>query len=385
MNLLQIPFIQGGSSSAPTDSLAAKTERELTALKNLSVDDLISRVAHDIVQFAIHLAIAILVFYVGKAIIKKIYQLVETIMVKRRIDGSLTTFTLSLVRMVLYFILIVTVISILGIETSSFIAIFASAGVAIGMALSGTLQNFAGGVLILLLKPYKIGDYIEAQGFNGTVTEIQIFNTIISTPDNKSIIIPNGGLSTGTINNWSRQDYRRVEWTVGISYGNDVDSARQAILAMMTDDKQIVQTSIQDHRNMMAEITEEQKEAQQETEQPEEEPEKKRGAIYRFFHRHKTNAQAKIQTLDEPIVPITIKQFETLDRKPSVNVGALADSSVNLTVRAWVPSSAFWEVYYRYNERFYKELPIHGVDFPFPQLDVHINPQQTAPQPAKES
>ena len=170
--------------------------------RSVSFDDLINKLASTVVEFAIHLAVAIFVFYVGKLIIRKLYGLTANILYRRNVDRSLSTFVLSLVKMVLYFILVVTVIGILGINTTSFVAIFASAGVAIGMALSGTLQNFAGGVLILLLKPYKVGDYIEAQGYAGVVREVQIFSTIISTPDNKSIIIPNGPLSTGSINNW---------------------------------------------------------------------------------------------------------------------------------------------------------------------------------------
>ena len=205
---IQLPEMPVIPDSIPSPS------KELSSLKALSADELINKLVSTMVDFAIHLAIAIFVFYVGKFIIGKLYSFVAGIMVRRKVDRSLSTFVLSLVRMLLYFILIVTVIGILGINTSSFIAIFASAGVAIGMALSGTLQNFAGGVLILLLKPYKIGDYIEAQGFAGTVTEIQIFSTIICTPDNKSIIIPNGGLSTGSINNWSREEFRRVQWDV---------------------------------------------------------------------------------------------------------------------------------------------------------------------------
>ena len=180
---------------------------ELSMLKSLPFDELMSRLVSSVVSFAINLGIAILVFYLGRLVINKLYKFVSGIFIRRRLDQSLATFVLSMVRIVLYFILIVTVIGILGIETSSFIALFASAGVAIGMALSGTLQNFAGGVLILLLKPYKIGDFIEAQGYAGVVREIQIFSTIISTPDNKSIIIPNGGLSTGSINNYNKEDY----------------------------------------------------------------------------------------------------------------------------------------------------------------------------------
>ncbi|MDE5903030.1 MAG: mechanosensitive ion channel, partial [Muribaculaceae bacterium] len=184
------------------------------SLKGLSLDDAMTKIANSMVDFAFKLVIAILVFYVGRFIIRKLYAMVHKLMISRHVDRSLTTFVLSLVRMVLYFILIITIVGIIGLETSSFLAIFASAGVAIGMALSGTLQNFAGGVLILLLKPYKVGDYIEAQGYAGTVSEIQIFHTVINTPDNKRIIIPNGGLSTGSINNYSTENYRRVDWTV---------------------------------------------------------------------------------------------------------------------------------------------------------------------------
>ncbi len=211
----QIPFFDTTGSEA-TEQAASKLASDAEAFKALSLEDLISKLAHSMVDFAFHLAIAILVFYIGKFVIRRIYVVLSTIMIRRKMDKSLSTFVLSLVRMVLYFILVVTVIGILGINTSSFIAIFASAGVAIGMALSGTLQNFAGGVLILLLKPYKVGDYIEAQGYAGTVTEIQIFSTIICTYDNKSIIIPNGGLSTSSINNWSRLPPHRLDHIDGL-------------------------------------------------------------------------------------------------------------------------------------------------------------------------
>ena len=210
------------------------------SLKGLSFDDALSTIANGIVHFSFKLLIAILVFYVGKFIIKKLYGLVHSIMVNRKVDASLTTFVLSLVNMLLFFILIITIIGILGIETSSFIAIFASAGVAIGMALSGTLQNFAGGVLILILKPYKVGDLIEVQGFTGTVKEIQIFNTVINTADNKQIIIPNGGLSTGTINNYSKEDFRRVDWKVCLSYGNDSAKAKDVILSMLAEEDLVI-------------------------------------------------------------------------------------------------------------------------------------------------
>lgn len=233
-------FLQTTPPIAVPDSVPDVKE-ELGMLKSLPVDELLNAVVSGLVKLAINVAIAIVVFYVGRFIIRKLHGLLMNIFIRRRVDRSLGTFLLSLVSMLLYFILVVTVIGILGIETSSFIAIFASAGVAIGMALSGTLQNFAGGVLILLIKPYRVGDYIETQGYAGTVTEIQIFHTIINTYDNKSLIIPNGGLSTGSISNWSREDYRRVDWSVSISYGDDVDKAREALIDIMLSDKRVVE------------------------------------------------------------------------------------------------------------------------------------------------
>ncbi len=298
----------------PTDTIPTVAQ-ESSAIKNISFDQLIDTLISDMVNFAISLTIAILVFYAGKYIIRKLYNFVYGILHRRQVEASLSTFVLSLVRIVLYFILIVTVIGILGIETSSFLALFASAGVAIGMALSGTLQNFAGGVLILLLKPFKVGDYIEAQGFAGTVTRIEIFNTIICTPDNKSIIIPNGGLSTGSINNYSIQPYRRVDWTVGISYGESVDRARTLLLDLLRKDP-------------------------------------------RILWEEKTGM---------PSV-----------KAPVVVVAELADSSVNLSVRAWVARADYWGVYFDHNEEFYNAITAApGLSFPFPQLDVHMT---AAPQ-----
>lgn len=184
---------------------------------------------------------ALIVFFVGRWLIRKINRLVITIMEKRHVEASLFSFIKSLVRITLNFLLAIILVSQLGIETSSFIALFASAGVAIGMALSGTLQNFAGGVMILLFKPFKVGDFIEAQGQSGSVKEIQIFNTIITTPDNKVIIIPNGGLSTGIMKNYSKEPIRRVDWEFGIAYGDDYDKAKSVIERLLKSDGRVFQ------------------------------------------------------------------------------------------------------------------------------------------------
>ena len=346
-------------------------KEELQMLKSLPLDELLDKMVNGLVSLAINVAIAVVVFYVGRYIINKIYRVISGILLRRKVDASLSTFVLSLVRMLLYFILIVTVIGILGIETSSFIAIFASAGVAIGMALSGTLQNFAGGVLILLLKPYKIGDYIEAAGYAGTVREIQIFHTVISTPDNKQIIIPNGGLSTGSVNNYSRADYRRVDWAVGISYGDSVETARKAILAILDSDERIVKGFIEDDRDKRQQ---EQLEAIADLDGdgiPDALPEPKRTWLQKLFH--KSPVKAKIQTWQEAQAEKVRKMLPKTDGSPKVYVENLADSAVQLKVRAWTRNSDYWDVFFEINERIYNELPQSGVNFPFPQMDVHLD------------
>ena len=354
----------------PADSVAVETAKSaLEEISMLSFDDLLSKLVNGMVDFAIHVAIALIVFYVGKLIINKIHKFVGAVMLRRQVDKSLMTFTLSLIKIVMLFILLVIVIGILGIETSSFLAIFASAGVAIGMALSGTLQNFAGGVLILLLKPYKIGDVIEAQGYSGTVTEIQIFHTVICTADNKSIIIPNGGLSTGSINNASKEDYRRVDWTVSIAYGDDVDKARQLILDMLRSDDRVVKQYIEDDRESRAETTEKTPEVEPvvETESP-----ARRSSLCRLFRRRSRLKEAvedwksRKETELQAMLP-------KIDRAPVVYVACLNSSSVDLSVRAWTQSKYYWGLYFDFNERVYKELPKHGLSFPFPQMDVHLS------------
>jgi len=186
------------------------------------------------------LVYALIVLIVGLWVIKMITKGVKRVVQKSDIDDSLTTFLSSLVSMVLKVILVITVIDMLGIQATSFIAILGAAGLAVGMALSGTLQNFAGGVMLLVFKPFKVGDYIDAQGHSGTVNQIQIFNTILKTPDNKTIIIPNGGLSTGSMVNYSAEPTRRVDFTFGIGYSDDIDKAKSILKSLVEKDTRIL-------------------------------------------------------------------------------------------------------------------------------------------------
>lgn len=243
---------------------------------------------------------ALLVFIIGRFIINLINKLVKRVLSKRDIDASVKTFVGSLVNVILTILLIISVVGALGVQTTSFAALLASAGVAIGMALSGNLANFAGGLVILLFKPYKVGDYIESQGVGGTVKEVQIFHTILTTADNKVIYIPNGSLSSGVVTNFSNQATRRVEWIIGIDYGEDFEKAKSVIENLLNGDERI---------------------------------------------------------LKDPAFLIALH--------------ALADSSVNVVVRAWVNSGDYWNVYFDMNKAIYETFNAQGIDFPFPQLTVH--------------
>ena len=215
-------------------------EELLTSPSNVSLDVFLTKMIDLGISVGSKILLAIVVFIVGRWIVRRLNKLLAKILEKRQVEASLSTFVKSLVNITLTLLLIIVVIGVLGIETSSFIALFASAGVAIGMALSGTLQNFAGGVMILLFKPFKVGDTIEAQGQTGTVREIQIFNTILATPDNKIIIIPNGGLSTGLMKNYSREATRRVDWEFGIAYGDDYTKAKAVIARLLDADGRVL-------------------------------------------------------------------------------------------------------------------------------------------------
>lgn len=362
-------------AALPADSVATAQEAvglSQRALDAISFEELVQKFAHSAIDLGTRILIAVFVFYVGKLIIGHIHKLVRNIMIKRDFDRSLASFILSVIKITLLFILVIIVISILGIETSSFIALFASAGVAIGMALSGTLQNFAGGVLILFIKPYKVGDFVEFGGYTGTVKEIQIFNTVINTPDNKSIIIPNGQLSTGTINNYSSEEYRRLEWTIAISYGDNVDVARQTALEILAADSRVVKKYREDDRKERHIADQENVQKEKESEADKEKKRSKPTWLEKMFARRRRLRQKKAEWKASHQQKI-YKRITKADCSPCVMVGELADNSVNIIIRAWTRSEFYWGVFFDVNEQIYKQFPSKGINFPFPQIDVHID------------
>jgi len=192
-----------------------------------------------VLKYGGQLLLAILTLLIGLWVIGRIMKGVKKVFEARDFDASLQSFLLSVFAIVLKIMLIISVISMVGVEMTSFIAILAAAGLAIGMALSGTLQNFAGGVMILILKPFKTGDYITAEGHSGTVKEIQIFHTILNTPDKKTIILPNGPVANGSTVNYSTEPVRRVDFTFGIGYNDDIDKAKNVIQEVIDKDERI--------------------------------------------------------------------------------------------------------------------------------------------------
>ena len=206
----------------------------------MSPEIVINQATEIVLTYGPKLIAAIAVLVIGIWVIKAISRGVDKAMNRGGIDPSLKPFLVGIIGMLLKAMLVISVLGMLGIEMTSFIAVLGAAGLAVGMALSGTLQNFAGGVMILLFKPFKAGDVIDAQGHIGSVSEIQIFNTILKTPDNKTIIIPNGGLSTSSMTNFSTEERRRVDWTIGVGYGDDLDKARQVIQKLCDNDARIL-------------------------------------------------------------------------------------------------------------------------------------------------
>ncbi len=239
LHLLQATEILADSTLASsTEKLAAVGED--IASGNVRLDQVITQLITWSMEMGRHIIAAIVVYFIGYYIIKFINYLLATMLERRKVEVSVQTFVKSFVGILLKVLLIITVVGTLGVNTTSFAALLASFGVAIGMALSGNLQNFAGGIVILFLKPYKVGDWIEAQGTAGTVQAIQIFHTILLTADGKQIFVPNGSMSSGNIINYTLTPSRLCEWVIGVEYGEDVEKARQTALDILKADSRVL-------------------------------------------------------------------------------------------------------------------------------------------------
>lgn len=219
---------------------AVNVPEAISGIASLTVSDIYDSVTSFALTFVIKLVQVALIWFVGRWLGRRLINIVKAVMDRRAGNETVRGFLLSLIDVVIMLVLLIIIIGVIGIDTSSFIALFASAGVAVGMALSGTLQNFAGGVIILLFRPFKVGDFIEAQGVSGTVKEIQIFNTLVHTGDNKVILLPNGPVSTGIINNYSREPKRRLDFTFSIAYGDDYEKAKEVLLRLIKEDSRVL-------------------------------------------------------------------------------------------------------------------------------------------------
>ena len=253
------------------------------------------------VTFGTKVLVALVVFFVGRILISWLVRAARMGMQRAEVDDTLESFLCNLLRMILLVVLIITVIGMLGVQTTSFIAVFGAAGLAVGLALQGSLSNFASGVLIVLFRPYRVGDFMEGAGISGSVEEVQILTTILKTGDNKKVIVPNSQIMDSIITNYSANDTRRVDLTIGVSYDDDLDKVRATIQALVDADERILK-----------------------------------------------------------------------DPACTIAVAALADSSVNFTVRPWVKTADYWGVMFDLTEAIKKRFDEEGISFPFPQQDVHL-------------
>lgn len=304
----------------PSDSIRAVTEN---IIKQATTDP--ESFWHGVLDSAIHFGLKVLVAFViyliGAWLIKRVKRLLVRVFERRHTERTLATFISSLVSITLTVLLVLATIGTLGVDTTSFAALLTAGGMAIGMALSGTVQNFAGGIMLLIFRPFKAGDFVTASGVSGTVMEVTIVSTKVLTPDNRVVVLPNGALFSSNIENVSAQPLRRVNWTVSVEYGSDAEKCMEAIQEIVRSDKRILTSADQ---------------------------------------RPKTNSRSAVNTDGLPIPD------------PFVALASLNESDISFVVRAWVHKEDYWDVFYDLNLRFYTELPQRGFNFAFPHMDVNI-------------
>lgn len=304
----------------PSDSIRAVTEN---IIKQATTDP--ESFWHGVLDSAIHFGLKVLVAFViyliGAWLIKRVKRLLVRVFERRHTERTLATFISSLVSITLTVLLVLATIGTLGVDTTSFAALLTAGGMAIGMALSGTVQNFAGGIMLLIFRPFKAGDFVTASGVSGTVMEVTIVSTKVLTPDNRVVVLPNGALFSSNIENVSAQPLRRVNWTVSVEYGSDAEKCMEAILEIVRSDKRILTSADQ---------------------------------------RPKVDSRSAVSTEGLPIPD------------PFVALSSLNENDISFTVRAWVRKEDYWNVFYDLNLRFYTELPQRGFNFAFPHMDVNI-------------
>lgn len=239
--LLNISGTEAGVQQDTTANIVENIGETIGELADMPVRDILGFLAENAMSIGLKVLAAIIIYAVGAWLIQRIKRLLKKILVKRNVEASLSSFILSFVSITLTILLLLITVQTLGVDTSSIVALIAGSGLAIGMALSGTLQNFAGGIMILFFKPFKVGDYIETQGYSGTVHSIQITTTVIKTTDNKTVVLPNGGLSGSIINNYSTSEKRRCDWDISIEYDSDIDLAKSVLMEIVNRNEKVLQ------------------------------------------------------------------------------------------------------------------------------------------------
>lgn len=312
----------------PPDSVR-EGARQMIAYAKTDPEGFWQQVIDQLTQFGLKVLAALLIYIIGIWLISLLKKGLKRMFDRRNTEPTLASFITSFASITLTILLIVITVTTLGINTTSLAALLAAGGMAIGMALSGTVQNFAGGIMLLAFKPFKADDLIEAQGVLGKVVEVNITATKILTPDNRVVILPNGALSNGTINNFNGRPLRRVEWMVSVAYGTDAEACKETIVKMLREDPQI----LLEDTDMKALYTE---------------------------------------------LNISAFQLSTVSYRmdaipaPFVALKQLNSSDITFVVRAWVRATDYWDVFFRMQERFYTELPQHGFEFAFPHVDVNM-------------
>ena len=284
--------------TARAEALAEKVQN----LSNMSADQIISLLLEEAVKIGMKVLAAIAIYIIGAWVIKKIKRIIRKIMERRNIDPSITSFTLSFTTIALTLMLILMTVDALGINTNSIVALLAGSGLAIGMAFSGSLQNFAGGIMILDFKPFRVGDYVEFQNCTGTISSIEMTSTFIISDNGETIVLPNGTIFNGMLINHSKLCKKRVVWNISVAYGSNIELVRATALALLESN------------------------------------------------------------------PDVLKE----EKPPAVVISNLGDSAVIVSIRCWVEHTNYWKTLYWGYEEIYKSFNAAGIQFPYPQLDVHM-------------